>query len=210
MQRLCILAFSVLIGISIFQTIQLNNMKRESKDLRESHRVNQEELSAMTEDVIDYIKRFESEARSLDKRLDDLEFKQRNIQLDYNTQEYIFYESLKNGVNPDIIYAIMENESGFQDVGVIVDSNGLPSAGRMQINSPNWEWLMNEYGIDVHDDEGNIRAGIVILAKFLDKYPLEKALVCYECGEAGAEGISSTSFSRKIINRSREIKEAVL
>lgn len=104
-----------------------------------------------------------------------------------------------------IMLAIIEHESGYLWHDAKLDTNGLPSVGFAQINKPNWGWLA-EMGIDVHEPYGNLTAGVVIMAMLLEGRALEKALVCYQCGVEGAQGIDSTAFSRWVIKRANELE----
>lgn len=130
-----------------------------------------------------------------------------NYPIDEYLQEFIFEKSEEYGIDPYIIIAIGENESGWTDVGSVMDTNGLYSIGYMQINSICWDYL-HENGFDVHTELGNIEGGIFLLSKYLEKYNLEKSLACYECGEGRVtqRQIESTYFTRKIIRRAEEIK----
>ena len=114
-------------------------------------------------------------------------------------QEHTWELSQRYSVPYEIIMAIIWHESRYVWPGEVIDTNGLPSVGYMQINQPHWQRLTETYGLDVHDERDNIEAGAVILAELLEKYPLEKALVAYQCGESGAKGIESTAFSREIL-----------
>lgn len=124
-------------------------------------------------------------------------------------QEFIFKKSDEYNIDPYIIIAIGENESGWQEVGAVMDTNGLYSTGYMQINSICWDYLM-ENGLDVHDKYENIESGIFLLSTFLQKYNTSKALACYQCGEGRvlSMGIETTSFSDKITTRAEELKLA--
>lgn len=119
--------------------------------------------------------------------------------------KFVVQESIAQDVPYQIILAIGENESRWIWQEPKLDTNNRYSVGYMQINQPHWQYLNSDYGLDVTDPKENIKAGITIFKNLLDKYPLEKALVAYQCGEGGAEGIQSTEFSRRIIARGEEL-----
>lgn len=108
------------------------------------------------------------------------------IPLSVELQEFTYMECLRREVPYGVYMAILENESGFVWPGVVMDANGLPSVGYAQINWPNWEYISEKHGFDVHSEKGNIAAGVAILADAMGRHPLEKALVVYQCGETGA------------------------
>ena len=101
-------------------------------------------------------------------------------------------------LTPELVFAVIEQESDFVWPGAVMDANGLYSAGYMQVNEPHWQRLA-DMGIDIHTKAGSIQGGVQILSELLEDYPLEKALVVYQCGESGAEGIESTEYSRGVL-----------
>ena len=99
----------------------------------------------------------------------------------------------------EVVLAVMYQETGYRDL-TVMDSNGLYSTGFMMVNAIAWPEL-EEQGIDVHTPEGGIEAGVVILADYWHRYPLEQALTAYNTGEARMlkKGLTSTAYSREIL-----------
>ena len=97
--------------------------------------------------------------------------------------------------------AIAEVETHFDPDAV----SGTGDYGLMQINACNHEWL-SEIGFDVMTYEGNIEAGIYMIAQNIQKYDdFELALMAYNCGPTGArnlwdQGIYQTEYSRNVMN----------
>jgi hypothetical protein len=130
-----------------------------------------------------------------------------DIALSADLQKYTTALCNLYDVPPSLVFAIGEHESGWMWPGEIIDSNELPSVGYMQINYPNFQWLLDR-DIDVYTEHGNIHGSVVILSELLEKYPLEKAIVVYQCGPTGAQGIDSTVFSRWVLERMMEFDNA--
>lgn len=97
--------------------------------------------------------------------------------------------------------AIAEVETHFDPDAV----SGTGDYGLMQINACNHAWL-SEIGFDVMTYEGNIEAGIYMIAQNIQKYDdFELALMAYNCGPTGAknlwdQGIYQTEYSRNVMN----------
>lgn len=104
------------------------------------------------------------------------------------------------GVPYALALAMAEVETNFDPYAV--SSTG--DHGLMQINEINHEWL-TEIGLDPLTQEGNIEAGIYMMAENLDAYgSMERALMAYNCGDAGAQklwdaGTYETEYSRKVM-----------
>lgn len=133
-----------------------------------------------------------------------------DIPLEDKLQEYTFELCEENGLDYELVLAVMEKESRY-DEAAISKTNDY---GLMQINEVNHEWLEDKLGIsDFLDAEQNIRAGIYILAWLTGKYEdPNKVLMAYNNGESGAkklwqEGITSSRYSRAVIARADELRE---
>ena len=126
-----------------------------------------------------------------------------DVPLEVELQDYIWFTCQEYDVPYELVFAMIEIESGFQ-TDVISNTNDY---GLMQINKINHEWLAEELGItDILDPYQNILAGTYIIRQHLkatDGNPT-LALMCYNCGAAGAEklweqGVYSTSYTDKVM-----------
>jgi soluble lytic murein transglycosylase len=116
--------------------------------------------------------------------------------LSYELQTLLKNACEKYNVPYALALAVAEKESSFNPDAVSkTDDYGL-----MQINKINFAWL-SEQGIDPLTYEGNIEAGVLILAQKLEKYgDTELALMAYHFGDTGAKklwdtGTYSTDYS---------------
>lgn len=136
-----------------------------------------------------------------------------DIPLSPELQEYTYNRCQELGlVSPGVDYqtvlALMSKESGYTEDAV----SGTGDYGIMQINTVNHEWLREELGItDFLDAEQSIDAGTEMLARLSEKYgDPNKVLMAYNMGEGGAaklwaQGITSSEYSRDIMDRRAEI-----
>lgn len=128
-----------------------------------------------------------------------------DIPLPYDLQDFMQSACSLYGVPYDLALAVCETESGF-------DPNAVNGActGYMQINSCNFDRLEALTGYDPQSPDGNIICGVALLGELLGAYEdVEKALCCYNAGEAGAyehyfsKGIASTKYTRAVLERQR-------
>lgn len=124
-----------------------------------------------------------------------------DVPLSEEMQDYIFELEEKYNVPSAVIIAVIDKESRYNPGAV----GGLGEQGYMQINPCNNEWLSKELGVsDFFDPEQNIECGTYILSMMLEKYgTVNKALMCYNCGEGGAsnlwkKGVTETDYCRAI------------
>ena len=110
----------------------------------------------------------------------------------------IYMESLCADMELDFFLcaALMESESSFREDAISRDGKDI---GLYQIRASVWEDYFKEMGIDIYTPRDNIKAGLHIIKKLLDKYPAETAIQCYKCGESRGlqlmeEGIVLTSI----------------
>ena len=109
------------------------------------------------------------------------------VPLSEDLQQVIHYECLAapEVITSEVVYAIIEHESGFNEIAVNVNGNGSVDYGYGQINEINWEWLSEE-GIDVFEPKDNIKAIVRILSIYAEKgYTLDEVLAAYARGESG-------------------------
>lgn len=102
------------------------------------------------------------------------------------------------GVDYSLMLGLMETESSFR-----FDADSGWAYGVCQIGYINEDWLKDN-GIDMRTNMGNIEAGCLILSDFLSRYDTADALICYNCGEYGAQelfdkGIHETDYSRSVM-----------
>lgn len=115
--------------------------------------------------------------------------------------EYTVDTANHYGIDPALVFAIMEVESGFDFLAKSENCYGV-----MQIHSINYELLSSRLQItNLLDARQNITAGCYILSGFINKYPLERAIVCYNCGEYGTSAMS-TAYSQKVLKAMENYK----
>ena len=128
------------------------------------------------------------------------EDKYRDIPLSHELQDVALVACEEYGVLPDVLFAVMEVESGYQ-----LDAQNGECYGLMQIHSINLPWLQEQIGTtDLSDPTQNIKAGAYILGGYLERYSLTDSLMAYNLGEGGAkaqwaQGIHETAYTRKVL-----------
>ena len=136
--------------------------------------------------------------------------KYRDIPLSHELQDAALAACKEYGVLPDVLFAVMEVESGYQP-----DAKNGECYGLMQIHTINLPWLQEQIGTtDLSDPVQNIRAGAYILGGYLERYSLTDSLMAYNLGEGGAkaqweQGIHETAYTRKVLACLAEGKEEV-
>lgn len=126
--------------------------------------------------------------------------KYRDIPLSHELQDVALAACEEYGVLPDVLFAVMEVESGYQ-----LDAQNGECYGLMQIHSINLPWLSEQIGTtDLSDPTQNIKAGAYILGGYLERYSLTDSLMAYNLGEGGAkaqwaQGIHETAYTRKVL-----------
>ena len=124
----------------------------------------------------------------------------RDIPLSHELQDVALAACEEYGVLPDVLFAVMEVESGYQ-----LDAQNGECYGLMQIHSINLPWLQEQIGTtDLSDPTQNIEAGAYILGGYLERYSLTDSLMAYNLGEGGAkaqwaQGIHETAYTRKVL-----------
>lgn len=108
--------------------------------------------------------------------------------------KYIVTKSQEKGIDPALVFAVIEVESSFNK-----EAKNGPCIGLMQVNCNNFE-RPNQAMASLISPSLNIDAGIEILSGHLKKYPLEKALTCYNMGERGAKGRDTSSYAKKVLH----------
>ena len=112
---------------------------------------------------------------------------------DDELREYTIYVAQAYGIDPAIIFAMIQIESGYN-----VNAYNGGCVGLMQISLTLTNWLSSAIGIsDLRDPYDNIKSGCFILRYYMDKgYTIEQALVCYNVGHLCA---NSTPYSQKVL-----------
>lgn len=134
-----------------------------------------------------------------------------DVPLTEDLQDIIIDVSEEHGVAPELIIAVIEKESGYNSDAS--GDNGR-SQGLMQIWRSFHEKRMEKLGaVNLYDPRDNVIVGIDILAEKLDKYEdIEKALIAYNAGDAGAKkhyfskGVYSNGYSRAVLKIAEEIR----
>ena len=134
-----------------------------------------------------------------------------DVPLTEDLQDIIIDVSEERGVAPELIIAVIEKESGYNPDAS--GDNGR-SQGLMQIWRSFHEKRMEKLGaVNLYDPRDNVIVGIDILAEKLDKYEdIEKALIAYNAGDAGAKkhyfskGVYSNGYSRAVLKIAEEIR----
>ena len=136
------------------------------------------------------------------------------VPLDADLQAHIVSKSGEYGIDPAIIFAMIDRESKCKIDAV---GDGGHSIGLMQIQ-PRWhEDRMEQLGIsDISDPYQNVTVGIDYLSELLEKYgDMEMALVGYNAGPTGAKlqyfdrGVYSSDYSKAVVKNSETLREGV-
>lgn len=126
-----------------------------------------------------------------------------DVPLDNDTQDYLFSVCESYGVEPALIIAMIDTESGFSTNSI----SKTGDFGLMQINKCNHARLKNLLGItDFLDAKQNILCGVAMISSNLveNDYDYVKALMCYNMGTNGAKtawrrGITGTAYTDKVM-----------
>lgn len=134
------------------------------------------------------------------------------ITLSEDLCEFINAEATLYGIEPELVYALIYAESGFDAESVSYSGS---SYGLMQINKCNFEELTEIFGVtDFTDEYVNVLGGIYLLSQAMEQANgnVTKALMIYNMGAAGARearasGIYSTAYTEKILSVYNAYKE---
>lgn len=204
MGRLKPLLYILLAALTLWaawSAIQARELVRETRDMAARVSVLQSEQDALRTALEDQERREQELLRTiseLQSRIEEMEFKPLDIELDPELQRYTYYRSLQAGVPPEVIFALMWRESGYQSDAIGYNANGTTDHGLCQINSVNHEWL-SQRGIDVNTPTGNIDACITILEIFMENYTLEESLAAYGVGESNMLKGKGFEAARKLL-----------
>lgn len=107
--------------------------------------------------------------------------------------KHVVEKAEEKGIDPALVFAVIEVESNFKS-----EAKNESCIGLMQVNCENYD-NPNQAMASLISPTLNIDAGIEILSGHLKKYPLEKALTCYNLGESGANGKNTSEYAKKIL-----------
>lgn len=126
-----------------------------------------------------------------------------DVPLDNDTQDYLFSVCESYGVEPALVLAMIDTESGFNTNSI----SKTGDFGLMQINKCNHARLKELLGItDFLNAKQNILCGVAMISANLaeNNYDYVQALMCYNMGTNGAKmawkrGITSTAYTDKVM-----------
>ena len=126
-----------------------------------------------------------------------------NVPLDIELHNYIVAECEKNGIRPEIIFAMIQRESEFN--AETIGDNGQ-SFGLMQIQ-PCWHYskMLELNCTNLLDEKQNVTVGISILADLIaEGKGIEWALMAYNAGASNADKMAAQSivsdYAKDVIN----------
>ena len=201
------IALAIMILLCLFSVrmvLQVNECKAELIEVKQSA----EFISAQQNAINERIKAIEISEGNYTTQPDKAPYS-REIPLSDELQRFTYETAEKYGVNYDLMLAIMQTESQFNNV---VSDSG-EDIGLCQINSSNAEWLYNEHGIyNLMDEKQNIEACAIILSKLQGQFNDESHVVmAYNLGASKAEKYirsgKMTEYTEKVYKNLKEIKE---
>lgn len=134
----------------------------------------------------------------------------KEVPLDENWQKFANDICKENNVPLELLYALIEIESGFKPDVKSADGKDY---GLMQIREINHGWINDYFGYELNykDPYDSVKAGMLMLSNLLEKQngDITKALMCYNMGETGAKrawnnGIYHTSYTEKVESKMNE------
>ena len=122
-----------------------------------------------------------------------------NVPLDIELQEFVVEECKKHDIRPQIIFAMMQAESGFNAESI---GDKGQSFGLMQIQ-PRWHYkkMLELNCTNLFDAKQNITVGISILADLIAQGKgVEWALTAYNAGASNADTATDRSYALAVLN----------
>ena len=202
--NIALIIMALLCLFSVRMVLQVNECKSELTEVKQTA----EFINAQQNAIDERIKALEISKPNVTTQQANPPYL-RDIPLSDELQSYTYETATEYGVNYDLMLAIMQTESQFQNV---ISDNG-EDIGLCQINTINAEWLYTDYGIyNLMDERQNIEACAIILNKLQGQFESENHVVmAYNLGAAKAQKyISSgkiTEYTEKVYENMEEIKE---
>lgn len=144
------------------------------------------------------LNRLITQTEILEGIFDNLIYCIESIENDLSIEEYVYTKSLEYGIDPEIVYSLLNVETGFQWFDPIMDSNGYYSVGYAMINGICEDYLLSN-GIDYTTETGNIDACLFILSPMVEKYGLYDGLRAYNAGEQGMLNGGGHYYATKVL-----------
>lgn len=191
-----------LMGVFLFlmlrMTANVNDIKSDVAELRSEIQQEQERMPILW-DKLD----------TLSDRMDDLEedlpeFEPKDIPLNEEIQEYIHDSAVENGIDPDLIFSLIETETNYTWYDGVMDANGYHSVGYTMVNEINRDTLVSE-GIDYTTEKGNIDACLFILVPLIEDYGVYDGLRAYQAGIGGMKNGRGHTYANKILNGAESV-----
>lgn len=106
--------------------------------------------------------------------------------------EIVTAEAAENGLDPNLVYAVIRQESGFDPDA----KSGAGAIGLMQMTPDTFEWLQKKEGkgtllesTALYEPSVSIRYGCRFLSILLKKYPVRHTALCaYNAGQGRVDG----------------------
>lgn len=119
------------------------------------------------------------------------------------------------GLDPLVLYALIDVESGFDCGMIFPDPNGTRDYGCMQLNDSSWPGMAHSLGLagaDPLNPEQNLRMGTWYLSMLHRQFGTwEATLTAYNMGEYGlariqrVSGGSSSTYSRAVLGEAERL-----
>lgn len=173
---------SAIAGNQQYENISIANREQ----LRQSLAVDNTSINSF-ESSTHAIEWLQYQSRNLQKRIP-------NDQVRIKWLRLVHYESVRFGLDPDLVLALIEIESNFNRFAV----SQVGASGLMQV-MPFWRDLIGSSRDSLFDVHTNVRYGCIILKHYLDieKGNLERGLARYN-GSLG-----DTTYSSLVLNKWR-------
>lgn len=201
------IALAVMVLLCLFSVrmiLQVNECKSELIEVKQTAEI----ISAQQNAINERIKAIEISEGNYTTQPNKAPYS-REIPLSDEFQQYTYETAEKYGINYDLMLAIMQTESQFNNV---VSDSG-EDIGLCQINTVNAEWLYQEHGINnLMDEKQNIEACAIILNKLQGQFSDESHVVmAYNLGASKAEKYirsgKITEYTKKVYENMKGIKE---
>lgn len=139
-----------------------------------------------------------------------------NVPLDFEFQSFIIQLCEEHHIDPAVVIAMIDTESGFNADAVGDSGNSL---GLMQIQQRFHLDRMDKLGVtNLRDPYQNVTVGVDYLHELLEYYGgnIDKALIAYNAGQVGAynyyfsQGIFSNHYSQKVLGKIENLTEGMI